>query len=333
MTILVVRELDLEGKKDYYTSLEEGEVGLRTFFVQTNDATHTQADIITAVTAFDGSAGPLGLFPGSTNAQCVKIHPTRPWKDRLCWQTTHDYKSILNQQELQRSAHPVPTDRTTAISGQSRTVMEPRRRLLRTPPYKLWSEAGPGAGWVMGSACNSATDPLDPPIDVAVTEWILHCEKNVSTFPSWFLTYGDGVNNADQAVTVRGTTVTIPKGCGKLENFTFSPERKENGTAFITIGWNVIVKVARPLFSTETDKFGPWDVERLDEGARTYSVTAGKWTNIRDTSNQSVNLPVPLDGNGAAINTTGARIPETDLWWSAYRPHGVRVDYSVIPWS
>jgi len=333
MTISLVGEVTIEGARDFRTTLAEGDSGFRTFRVVTNDSTLTEADIIVATDGVRTIPAPLSLFPGSSTALCVDIWPRRDKRSTNVWIVTCTYKSILNQQELQRSANPNPIDRATATSGQSRTVMRPARRLLKTDPYKLWSEAGPGATWALGNACNSASDPLDPPIDVAYTEWAIHCEKNVASFPSWFLTHSNGVNTAAQNVTIRGTTVTIPKGCGKLGNFTFSPEKKENGTAFITIAWDTLVRIPRDLYSTETDKFGPWDEERLDEGMRTYDTTAGKWTNIPSSSGPSLSQPVPLNGVGQPINVTGARIAQSDLWWVAYRPFSDRVDYSVIPWS
>lgn len=338
MSITYVQEMDLEGARDFYTSLEEGDVGFRTFRVLTDSAAHTEADIVGASFGGVSIPAPLELFPGSTTALCIKIRPQRDRKDTTKWLVRCDYKSILNQQELNRAADPDPLNRATICSGQSRTVMMPMRRLLRTLPYQNWSEAGPGAAWTLGMACNSATDPLDPPIDVAVTEWEGHFEKNVSALPSWVFDpttpYANGVNDADQTVNINGLgTRTIKKGTGKLSNLTFSPLKKENGTAFITIGWNVTIKGYRPLFGSESDRFGPWDQERLDEGMRTYNTSLGRWTNVPASGGGVLQLPVPFDGDGNAINTTGARIPQSGLWWIAYRPFGDRVDFSVIPWS
>lgn len=331
MAITLVREQDLGELRGYYQSADEGVVAWRTFYVETNDPSHTEAQI--SVASFGGVTIPLGLdfFPGSSIAQCYKIQPRRVKGSTLKWLVRCDYKSVFNQFELERSQNPNPLDRATAITGQSRTIMVPKRRLLRTPAYQEWSEAGPGSLWTLREARNSASDPLDPPIDVAMTEWELHCEKNKDTFPSWFLSdsYANGVNSADQVVTIRGTSVTIKKGTGKLSNFTFSEERKENGTAYIRIGWNVTIRWYRPVFGSETDRFGPWDEERLDEGRRTYDNSIGRWVNLPG----NIDPAVPFNGAGGAINVTGAAIAESDLWWYAYRPFGDRVNYAVLPWS
>ena len=339
MSIVTVREFDLDGMRTYSSSLGDGEVGKRTFFVQTSDGSVVEPAVMVA--SAGGVTLPLmfELFPGSTRAFCHKITPTRERKDTTKWLVVCEYKSTFNNQEIQLATAANPIDRATAISGQSRTIMMPSRRLLKTAPYLAWVESGAGATWALGAATNSAKDPLDPPIDVAYTEWQLHCEKNVSAFPAWFLTYKDGVNIADQIVTIQGTAITIPKACAKLENFTFSTPKRENGTSYITIGWNTIIRYARPLVTgytiggitgfAETDRFGPWDEERLDEGMRTYDTATGKWVNVPG----NISLPIPFDGSGKPINVTGAPIAETDLWWIAYRPFGARVDYSLLPWS
>ncbi len=217
MTIISVIEQDLKGLRTFKSSLSEGHTGQRTFLVITNDPTHVETDVIGTVAQGLGLPAPLDLFPGSSIAMCVDIDPTRNNNDRTKWTVVCQYKSILNQQEIARAAQAVPTSRATAISGQSRTVMRPARRLLRTVPYKLWSEATPGATWGIEAAVNSASDPIDPPIDRAFTEFELHCEKNVAALPSWWLTYGNGVNNADQIISIQGVNYTIPKGWQALQ--------------------------------------------------------------------------------------------------------------------
>lgn len=328
MSIIMVRELDLEGMRTFSTSLADGTVGRRTFFVQSSDGAVSESEIIVA--SANGVTIPvmLELFPGSTVAKCHKIDPVRDRRDTTKWRVTCEYKSQFSQSELDLSFEADPLERATRISGQSRTLLMPARRLLKTAPYLVWSEAGAGATWALGAATNSAQDPLDPPIDVAFTEWQLHCEKNVGDFPPWFLTHKDGVNAESQTVKIRETDIELPKGCSKLENFSFSTEKEENGIKYITIGWNVTIRYARPVATGETDRFGPWDEERLDEGMRTYDQAGGKWVNVPG----NIALPIPFNGAGGPINTTGAPIAETDLWWIAYRPFGERVDYSVLPW-
>lgn len=337
MTILKVIELDLEGARQLKFTLGEGFTGRRTFRVLTDSAAHNEAEILAASVDGVSIPDPLDLFPGTTSTVCVGLDPQRDKKDATKWIVRVDYKSQLNQQEQNRATSVNPLDRATIITGDSRTVMVPKRRLLRTPAYQLWSEAGPGSGWTLREARNSAADPLDPPIEVPETWWELACSKNVSELPSWVLDtespYANGVNDADQVIDINGLGErTIKKGCGKLSNLKFSALKKENGTAFITINWNVTVRPYRDVHAGETDRFSPWDEERLDEGMRTYDSAKRMWKNVREAGNQSVNLPVPFNGGGGPLAPSGTGITESDLWWYAYRPCP-RVDYSIIPWS
>jgi hypothetical protein len=246
------------------------------------------------------------------------------------WIVTVDHKTIFNQQELDRNANVDPTQRPTRISGASRTIMIPVRACLRAGPYNTYP-ASPS--FTMALARNSANDPLDPPIEVASTEWEIHCEKNVGSLPSWILTYGNGVNTADQVVTIMGTPVTIPKGCGKLSNLTFSDRKQENDIDFITLTWNVTVRVPRQKFATESQVPSPWDEERLDEGTKSYNTSTNAWDNFVDSNKHTtITTPIPLDGTGVPINTSGSPIAETAFQRYCYRPFP-QVSYSVIPWA
>ena len=352
MSIVSVRELDLEGKRKYYISLAEGTVGLRTFEIVTSTPADGEPEVIAGLGSSGYAVTPFSLWPGSTHVYCVKITPTRELRDRTTWYVTADYKTVFNIIELQRATEDDPTARPTTSSGQSRTIMMPVRRCLRTNFYKTWSEAGPGATFSLKQAANSASDPLDPPIEIPVTEWDFSFSKNVAALPTWVtdssLNYMNGVNNADQSVVVGGATRTIPKGFGKISNVGFGETQQENGIEYIPLHWNVTLREPRQLASGESTAPGPWDVERLDEGMRTIanpssSSSGAIWTNIRDSSGkQTISLPVPFNGSGQPLApSSGASssgilsspIPEANLYWACYRPFGPRVDYSVIPWT
>ena len=331
MAVVGTIELDLAGDRDLNESLDGGHNAHRTFLTMTDNVTDTESTILA-----HASIPALGaLFPGSSIVYCHNRNPTRPFKDRTQWRTVIQYKSDMNQKEVDRITNPAPLDRRTVVSGQFRTVMRPVRRCLRRDAYQLYTSGAVS----LKSAANSAGDPLDPPVEAAIAEAELRFSKNVTTLPTWFANvaqnYHNGVNNANQTITIVGVTYTLAAGTAKLGNFAFSELKRENGTDFVTISWSVTVAQPREVMSGESSAPSPWDVERLDEGMRTRdtSVTDPLWKNVRDANGDSIMLPVPFDGSGQPITTAGTAIPETDLWWFLYRPFGPQVDYSVIPWT
>jgi len=194
----------------------------------------------------------------------------------------------------------------------------------------------------MSTAANSASDPLDPPVEIPSTEWELHCQKHVSSLPGWFLdpTYQNGVNSNNQSLTIQGTSYVIPAGYGKLSNLQFSDLKQENDIDFITISWNTTIRNPRQAFTGESNVPSPWDVERLDAGMRTrVKMGAGgagssKWQSILDsTGSHAVTTPVPFDGSGQPILDDGSGIPESSLYKFCYRPNGPQVDFSIMPWT
>jgi hypothetical protein len=332
MAVTSVVELDIAGERDLNESLEGGHNAYRTFIATTNDPTDTESTVLAHV-----DIPTLGeLFPGSSIVYCNNRNPSRPWKDRTKWRVRCSYKSDMNQNEIDRITTAAPLDRRTKVSGQFRTVLKPARRCLRhEDAYKTYAPAG----FSLRSAANSASDPLDPPIEIAVAEAELRFSKNVAVLPDWFanvaLNYHNGVNDDDQEITILGTDYTLAKGTAKLGNFAFSEINRENGTDFVTITWSVTVSQPRELVGSESEAPSPWDVERLDEGMRKRVVSGTEtiWANILDENNTPLMLPVPFDGDGDPITVDGTAIPEDELYWFLYRPFGPQVDFSVIPWT
>lgn len=336
MTVIHCQEIDLEGQRTWEISLADGETSKRTYRVRTNDP----ADKEPAVFAQAQTVGPtplpspLTLFPGSTNSLSHHYSVERDKPSTIDWLVTVNYKSFFNQLEIDRSSHEDPTERPIRISGGARTVMVPVRSCLRTASYGPWPGGSPT--FTMVTAANSAGDPLDPPIEVASTEWEFHCIKNVPLLPTWVTTHNNGVNNADQNVLIQGQTWTFPKGQAKLSNLLFSDTKQENGVSFLELSWDVTVRNLRQKRTTETAVPSPWDVERLDEGMR-KRVSAGTyfaWTPITDKgiAGAAVSRPVPFNGSGDEVQNTGV-IAETDLKYFCYRPFGLQVDYSKMPWT
>jgi hypothetical protein len=342
MSITSCTEQDLFGYRDFTATIGEGNTGRRTFLIVTNDVTTTETYIISNGGSASPNAlpSPLSQFPGSAAAWLWKTNVVREQNSTYNWIATCEYKSIFNQAELDRAAFTSPLDRPARITGTSRTLMVPSRFCLRTDAYTAWNSS---MGFTMRTAANSAGDPLDPPIDVAQTEWELHCEKNVESLPTWFAAgsgYSNGVNINNQSITIRNQNYTMVAGTAKLSNLWFSDRQQENDIDFITIGWNVTFRVPRQPINGESAVPGPWDTERLDEGMRTRYLIKQQnqpdqagWKPVLDKLKNPVMTPVPFDGKGDAIKTPPAIITEDLFNKFCYRPFGPRVDYSVIPWS
>lgn len=341
MAILSCIEQDLEGARAYSRSLAEGIVAARAFVIQTDDPADNEDYIFFAGQSAspDPLPAPMDFYPGSSVCKYHQFVPSRRWKDRTNWYVVCSYKSIFGQLEIDRSNHEDPTARPVMISGVSRTIMVPVRFMLRTAAYKTYPTS---PSFTMLTAANSASDPLDPPVEMPSTEWELHCTKHVSSLPGWFLdpAYQNGVNNADQIVVIQGTGYVLPAGYAKLSNLQFSELKQENDIDFITISWNTTIRNPRQPFSGESTVPSPWDVERLDAGMRTREkIGAGggastKWKNVLDaTQSQAITTPVPFDGSGQPLLDDGSGIPEASLYKFCYRPNGPQVDYSVMPWS
>lgn len=357
MAVISSTEIDIKGARTFRIALFDGTTCRRTFRVRTNSAADTEPTVF----AQAQSAGPnpvpnpLTLFPGSTISFSYQYDVIRDQNSRIDWLVTVDYKTIFGQIELDRNSNPDPTQRPCRISAQSRTVMVPRRSAMRCGPYNQWGQ-NPGGGiaapftsggapmFAMKTAANSATDPLDPPIMIPQTEWELHCIKNVNVLPTWIQTYNNGINIADQAITIEGQQWTIPAGQGKLGNLVFSDHMQENAIGFREISWNVTTRILRPKNLSETSVPSPWDEEILDMGMRTRARTGSSssssssvgstgWQGIKYIGQSSyIVTPIPFNGLGQPISADGSAIPENALMRYCYRTFQT-VDYSIMPWS
>lgn len=337
MTIVSCTELNLAGKRNLSWTLMDGVTGRRTFQVVSDSSSESEYNVIVGAQSL-GAPVLYDLWPGSTIGRCTGLTPVREYEDTKTWTLSAEYKTVFGQAEVDRGAFANPIDRPCVITGVSRTINLPVRYCLRTKDaYGLY----PGNPvFKVVTAANSAGDFLDPPIEVASTEWELHCEKNVASLPNWFLNpaYQNGVNANDQTITIRGTSYLMPAGWAKLGNLTFSENRQENNIDFITIAWNTIYRFPRPYKTGESFVPSPWDVERMDEGTREIEwlgpVKKGQWKPVSFQGQaHPVSEPVPFNGAGKALPMPEPlQGEESDLRHFCYRPFP-RVDYSVMPWS
>lgn len=133
---------------------------------------------------------------------------------------------------------------------------------------------------------NSAGDPFDPPLTRDSSRTVCTIEKNVSSVPSWILSYKDRVNQS--AFTVDG--VTVAQGNAKIDDVRVGPEEYRNNIQFRSV--SIVMHI---------DDNG-WNFEPVDRGFRQLN-DDGDPVDIVNKGDQSpVTVPALLDGTGYAID-------------------------------
>lgn len=288
-------------------------------------------------------------FPGTLFVIMTEKSPSRQASDAsdTVWLVTCNYKSITSQEERDRKDHPDPLDRKSNIFWKSREVMKCyRANVKRSDYYKAYTSAIEST-FVMRSATNSASDFFEPVLEYQFTEWIAVVSKNVATIPDWFLSYQNAVNDADFTIDFYGAQKTIKKGCAKLGAISLPKAKKENGTEYVQLSFEINVRTPRDLRASESVAPEPWDDELVDMGMRRRVVQddidtpdplidpplkaamIGQWMNILDANKIGVTLPVPFDHLGKPIGTPGIAIEETELWYSLVAPYP-RKSFSLL---
>lgn len=355
MAILSVNEVP-EGKTIGETAAE-GATGVRVYRVISDDQFESPAIVMNA------TGVPLlgDVYPGSFTVRCTDRTPSLqdPQNSRMVWLVTCSYKSILSQDERDRAEHPNPLDRKARIVWKSQKVMRTYRRAVKRSDYYRAYGTNLESTFSMKSPTNSASDPFEPVLEYPATEWVAVISKNINTIPDWFLTYEDAVNDADFTIQFYGQTKTIKKGCAKLGAIALPTAKQENGTEYVQLSFEIIVRSPRELRSfddltldDETVAPEPFDDEIIDAGLRrrivagdvgqaldpslpatgTNVITAlmvGLWMNITDAQGYGVTLPVPFDGYGKPIGTPGFAIAEDKLVYSLVAPYK-RKDFGVL---
>lgn len=313
-------------------SLDSGNSGTRLFHVITDDPTTSEAAILQHV-----SIPALGsLFPGTYNIKCHQRSISREPEQRIEFWVVCDYKSLLSRDEEERSQHPNPLDRAATIEIETRKVMRAYRRVKKSDFYKVYTTAIENT-FEMRAAANSATDPYEPIYEAPAIERVILVKKNLPFFPLWFLEYEDAVNSDEFTLTAYGQPVVIPRGCGKVGEIRIPKAKQENGTEYVQLSYQIVVRQFRELRTGETDAPEPWDDEILDAGMREYVPQDGSyetwaWRNVTDDNGNGVVLPVPFNGGGRPI-TAGAddKIAEDELWWSLVAPYRRKPFTGVLP--
>ena len=168
------------------------------------------------------------------------------------------------------------------------------------------------------SIVNSAGDPFDPPGEKDDSRWTSVTRKNITpAVPDWIFAYQDGVNSDSFTVD----DITITAGWAKLSSIHLSTKQQRNGTEYrvitLTINYrtnNEGIGSGSGSYGSGSDEDEPWQLTLLDAGFRELSGTAGSsgsaggsaggslLVNIKDSGGDDVTAPVPLDGNGYALD-------------------------------
>jgi len=211
----------------------------------------------------------------------ISIDNTDPWKG---WTATYLYSS---EREL-------ATDPTA----------EPAIITVSTEQFQKVAETD-----INGySICNSAGDPFDPPYMMDDSRRVIHVSKNMSGHPSWLLDYQDVVNS--DSFTVKGVTYT--EGQGKVQRVSIGEDQTRNGVTFVVV--SIEIHLQRD----------GWHLKPLDAGFRELAFDGLTRINIynppstgdTDGAQERITAPVPLDGDGQALND-----PTTDT--------AVFLDYTI----
>lgn len=260
--------------------------GMRSYSRQFRLTTSAQSDGPYAVGSHPSLPLIGSLHPEDSGAWCttLTVENTEPWKG---WTVTAEYSS---ERELNETATSDPA----IITWSSEQFQRPA----------IIDQDGE-------AIVNSAGDPFEPPFMMDDSRRVVTVTKNLSSVPSWILTYQDAVNSAD--FTVDG--VLVGEGKAKMQSVTIGEPQSRNGNTFRTV-----------TFSMHLEKNG-WLFEPLDAGFRTK--IDGVMANVRnDDDGELPALPVPLDGFGNVLVDPS---PSTAIYleFTVYETK----DFSLLPLS
>jgi hypothetical protein len=156
---------------------------------------------------------------------------------------------------------------------------------------------------------NSAGDPFDPPAEKDDSRWTSVTRKNVATsVPNWMFAYQDAVNS--DTFTIDGISVT--SGWAKVSAIHLSEIQERNEIEYrvltVTIHYraeNEDIGSGSYGSGSGSDTIEPWHLNILDAGMREVITSSGvdeRRNIINAGDGMPVSAPVPLDGEGAALD-------------------------------
>jgi hypothetical protein len=269
----------------------------RTFLVRTD----TNTDEASVIFAHASCPNVGDVYPYDADAFCTDVRPVQH-KAKTVWRVTARYST-----EYELSDNPLND------AAEIEWNTEPRQKAF-------WKDRDGNA------ILNSAGDYYDPPVEGDDSRWVATVSKNLAAVPAWTLTYKDATNS-DQ-FTLDGLTIAI--GVAKLSRIRISKWQERNDIDFRVV-----------TFSIAIDENG-WAAELLDQGFRELDGCTGAGSgsgsgsgsgecdegrvHITDKNGDPVVSPVPLDGNGCALDCP---TPET----AVFRTHHIHkvMAFSSLP--
>ena len=259
----------------------------RGWLVQTDDKTDRESVVSTATGL--PAYGELHPSPISDAAYCNQIAYTMT--DRgdtpTAWTVTASYTSARSLDETD------PTSDEVLVAWQSEIYQEP-----------VFQDVNSQA--ILNSAGDYFIDP-SPTRDTA--DLIATIQANVTSVPTWVLTYQNRVNNG--SITIGG--LAIAQGVAKLQRLTIGNREKRNSTTFYPLTFEIHLKEAG------------WRFKPLDAGFREIGY-GGLVQIINDGDGEEVTTPVLLDGNGAVLANPS---PSTAVF-ANYQVYEEK-DFTVLP--
>lgn len=244
------------------------------------------------------SDGPYAVGSDSNLPLIGSVHPedSFAWCTSLSVDNTEDWKgwTVTAEYSSERELSETPTSDPALISWSSEQFQRPA----------IIDKDG-------NAIVNSAGDPFDPQNMIDDSRRVVTVTKNLSSVPSWILTYQDAVNSG--GFTVDG--ISVGDGLAKMQSVTVSEAQTRNGTSFRTV-----------TFSIHLEKNG-WLLEPLDAGFRKKVDVVLE--NIRnDGDGELPAAPVPLNGSGDVLVDPNP----SNVFYGSFTVYETK-DFSILPLS
>lgn len=278
MSVVSVSELwngrdgdyDISGEKTYS----------RVFRVVTDN----KADEFTTVQA-SGSLPYVGnVYPNDANCFCQKVSGSQESFSPKVWLVTAAYSNKLEAAED-------PTNDAAEIEWDTEQFQRP-----------IFKDKDDNA------IVNSAGDPYLPGIERDDSRRIVTITKNMTSVPSWILTFEDAVN--DSSFVVDGITIGARKA--KCQKTSVGKWQERNGTEYRQV--QIVLHLRKDT----------WDFEVMDTGLRRKDGNDRKV--ILNDDGTEITSPVPLDGSGDALTDPSV----STVVYQTYRAY-TELDFSSLP--
>ena len=278
MSVISVNELWDGRDGDYDISGERAYS--RVFRVVTDNKT----DDFTVVEA-SGSLPYVGIaYPNDANAYCQKVTGSQESFSPKVWLVTAAYSN-------KKEAAEDPTNDDAEIEWDTEQ--------FQRPAFKDKDN---------NAIVNSAGDPYLPAVERDDSRRVVTITKNMTSVPSWILTFEDAVN--DSSFVVDGITIGARKA--KCQKIKVGKLNERNGTTYRQV--QIVLHLRKDT----------WDFEIMDTGLRKKSGSDREV--ITNDDGTEITSPVPLNGSGDVLSNPS----ESNVVYQTYRTYD-ELDFSSLP--